>query len=86
MDYQLECKYKKTPTKVTNATLMSVLPFDDAYFQAFVHGMKYFLKPAAQQSDQDLMRFQAEIDKMKAFEAVNLGEQPLSPAEPLVGW
>ncbi len=86
MDYQLECKYKCNPTKVTTATLMSTLPFDDQYFSVYVEGMKYFLKPSAQQTDADLGRFLNAIDMMAAHEAINLGEQPLSPAEPLVGW
>ncbi len=86
MDYQIEAKYKKLPTKVTTATLESPLPFDDIYFQVYVEGMKYFLKPVAQQTDQDLARFLGAIDVMAAREAVNLGEQPLAPADPLVGW
>lgn len=86
MDYQIEVKYKKNPTKVTTATLGSTMPYDDQYFGTVVEGLKYFLKPAAQQSDQDLARFLGAIELMAAHEAVNLGDQPISPAEPLVGW
>ncbi len=86
MDYQIEAKYKKLPTKITAATLEATIPFDDIYFQTYVEGMKYFLKPAAQQNDQDLARFIGSIDVMAAREAVNLGEVSLAPAEPLVGW
>lgn len=86
MDYQIEAKYKKNPTKVTTATLESAMPFDDQYFPIYVEGLKYFLKPTAQQSDADLSRFLGAIEVMAAHEAVNLGDQPLSPNEPLVGW
>ncbi len=86
MDYQIECTYKCLPTKVTTATLMNTLPFDDVYFGTYVEGMKYFLKPASQQSDQDLFRFLEAIERMAEHEAINLGSQDISPAEPLVGW
>jgi hypothetical protein len=86
MDYQIECTYKTNPPKVTSATLMNTLPFDDQYFPVFVEGMKYFLKPAIQQTDADLQRFLAAIDMMAAHEAINLGDQPIAPSEPLVGY
>ncbi len=86
MDYQIECTYKKNPVKVTTATLMNTMPWDDQYMGVAVEGMKYFLKPSAQQTDADLQRFLAAIEGMAEHEAINLGDQPISPAEPLVGW
>jgi hypothetical protein len=92
MDYQIECSYKKNPTKVTAATLAnSGPPFDDQYFHVYVEGLKYFAKPAAQQRPEELVNFIGLIDMMIAHEAVNLGEQNLSPRESLVsdsmgGW
>lgn len=86
MDYQIECVYKKNPTKVTSLTLETALPFDDQYFGCYVEGLKYYLKPAVQQTDQDLMRFHNAIQEMASAEAVNLGDQSISPSEPLVGW
>ncbi len=86
MDYQIECVYKKNPTKITTNTLETAIPFDDQYFGVYVEGMKYYLKPAVQQTPQDKMNFMQAIHDMASQEAFNLGEQPLSPAEPLVGW
>ena len=86
MDYQIEGTYKKKPVKITTNTLMSVMPWDDLYMPTAVEGLKYFIKPAAQQSDKDLQRFLNMIDDMAAREATNLGDQPLAPNEPLVGW
>lgn len=86
MDYQIECTYKKIPTRVTAATLMSTLPFEDQYFNVFLEGMKFYLKPVSQQNPQDYQNFMMSISAMAAAEAVNLGEQPIAPKEPLVSW
>ncbi len=86
MDYQIECTYKKNPTKITPATLGTALPFDDQYFQVFVEGMKYMVKPPAQQSEKELMNLMALVDNMASREAMNLGEQNISPRESLVSW
>lgn len=86
MSYQVECTYKTNPVKVTSANLFGAMPFDDQYFNVFAEGCKYFCKPASMQSDQDLNRLIGMVDIMAAHEAINLGDMPLSPREPLVGW
>lgn len=92
MDYQIECTYKKNPTKVTAANLSSTgPPFDDQYIHVFIEGIKYFIKPTSQQKPEDLVNFIGLIDVMLSHENTNLGDQGLSPREPLVsdglgGW
>lgn len=87
MDWQVECTYKKNPAKVTAATLASLgPPFDDQYFNTYVEGLKYWIKPASQQKQEDMANFIGMIDVMAAHEAVNTGDQPLSPRTPLVSW
>lgn len=42
---QVEGVYKKTPTKITQANIVSeVLPFDDQYFEVYLEALKYQTK------------------------------------------
>jgi len=85
MDYQIECNYKTNPTKVTAANLASTGPaFDDQYANVFIEGLKYWAKPASQQRPEELANFIGMVDVMASHEALNLGEQPIHPREPLV--
>jgi len=90
MDWQVEATYKTNPPKVTVDKLANtVIPWDDQYFHVLSEGLRYFIKPSSQQSDQDLTRFIAMIDNMASEENVNLGDMSLHPEHPLVeeyGW
>lgn len=81
MDYQIEWTYKTLPGKVTGATLASsALPFADTYFDVAVAA----IRAVYTESERDVAEFARKVSNMASFEAINLGEQPLSPREPLV--
>lgn len=83
MDYQIEATYKKRPTKVTANTLTTALPFDDVYFSVWVAGLRAIMK----KSPEELTAFmRGPLADMRAAEAINLGEQPIAPAQALVFW
>lgn len=82
MDYQIECTYKKLPVKITAASLTGVLPFADTYFSVAVAAVRAFYT----EKREDKEELKVRLADMASEETVNLGEQPLSPREPLVGY
>lgn len=82
MDWQIEATYKKLPVKVTSVTLNGTLPHDDIYLYVYLDGVTWIMS----KTPQDRAAFDASIRRMADEEAVNLGQQFLAPANPLVGW
>ena len=84
--YWVTGKYKKTPTKVTNATLASVLPFEDDYFAVFRTGLAAKIR-------QELLddprwptywqQFLFLLDKMAQEEGFNEGQLVVAPDDEL---
>lgn len=90
-DWQIEVVYKKLPTKVTTANMAQLtLPWDDIYFSVFETGLRWKLAETSGASADDIQKrfvlFRAELDRMAANEAVNLGDEGLSPSEPFADW
>lgn len=98
-EYLVEGKYKIRPTKITNInSLVTILPFDDMYFQVWVEMMKYHAMNIA--GDPRAGEFQSNgrsttytgqaakanfaLDQMAQAEGLELGDPVISPNEPLV--
>lgn len=86
-DWVIQCTYKKNPTKVTGATINSVIPFDDHYFQTLVDVGHYCLAKTDPRRirEYEALRAQAEysLERKAAEEGINLGDQPIAPQFPL---
>lgn len=97
--YMVEGTYKKNPTRLSNSTLETFLPFDDEHLLVFVEGVKWAswkLSGDARAGGvqiQDNFRvltgqrsdFQNAIDSMAEDFGLNDGDQHIAPREPLVG-
>jgi hypothetical protein len=97
--YMIDGTYKKTPTKVTPATLASTtLPFDDTYFHVFTAGLlyRYFAATADPRAGNvqttrngnavysgQLGAFVAALHEMANDEALNMGDVNIAPSAPL---
>jgi len=98
-EYVMEGVYKKRPTKITTATLNTLLPFDDLYIRAFLEAMRWAAydlnqdpRAGATQSSNgatvetgQLAIMNNAIDWMAQDQGLNDGNIAISPAEPLVG-
>jgi len=86
--YMIEGTYKFRPTKITAATLDTLLPFDDMFFQGAVAGLSWamsFLTQDAKATFDAYSVFAQELEKQASNEGLELGDNAIHPEEPLVG-
>jgi hypothetical protein len=96
----IEGTYKKRPTKVTSANVISTLiPWDDIYLNVFLAALRWAAwntsgdQRAGQTTVQNglivhtgqLAEMNAQIDWMAQQEGLNLGDPTIAPAESLIG-
>lgn len=88
--WQIECVYKKNPTRISATSLQSSkIPFDDKYFNVFIEALRYVSMSHAKDykgamEQQQVMNYW--IAKMASEEAINLGNQTIAPSQPLAYW
>jgi hypothetical protein len=82
-DWWVEGRYKKTPTKITNETVMShVLPWDDIYFAVFRAGLNWKLAQEIERSrdwPNEFAAFLRAVDDMARTEGIISGVEVISP-------
>lgn len=85
--YFIEGTYKKRPVNITNATLNTLIPFDDQYLPVFVEAFRwafYALSGQAKAQEQYPIALEA-INRMASNEGLNEGDAFIAPASSLVG-
>lgn len=86
-DWVIQCTYKRHPIKLTGATINTVIPFDDHYFQTLVDVGHWLAAKADPRRVREVPALQAQAEfsmEMKATEeGINLGTSPLVPEMPL---
>jgi len=97
-EWFIEGTYKSRPTKITNATLNTVLPFDDMYFNVMVEAVRWaflMLSGSPQAGQVQMQNGQiirsgqianalAAIEQMATQEGINDGDVRIYPNEALV--
>jgi hypothetical protein len=82
-EWWIEGTYKKTPTKITNATLASyVMPWDDTYYEVFRVGLDWkYREEILRDKDWPLARqaFYGLLGEMAAAEGVAEGDSVVVP-------
>lgn len=86
--YLIEATYKRRPTKITSASLDTLLPFDDIYFQTMVSGISWAMVALTQGGEASLKEYQPfgmALEQQATDEGLNLGDVSIHPQQPLVG-
>ena len=86
-EWFVEGTYKCRPTKITNVTLSTTLPFDDMYFNVLVECVRWGFQmlSGSPVAAQQLPLALTAIDQMATQEGLNDGDPRISPSEALIG-
>ena len=82
--YMIDGTYKKRATKITPATLNSVLPWDDEYFHVFCAVLFWALQKPGNTKDQALQDAWLYVQDMMDKEGLNAGDPSRAPSKALV--
>lgn len=82
-NYVIDGTYKKRPPKILADNFNTVLPWDDMYFDVYTACLAYHMAKGPQKKDL-YVEYQNLLNWMMDAESLQLGDETLSPSDPLV--